>query len=286
MLRKKVCWTEFARDLEKYRAWGDGSTLFGFPQYSGGVFDYPADMNLRASRVSRLALDQSLTDGEYDCLAAILGRFSGENAMDLEEMDGFFAALICGPVTVPPSVYLDEIWGGRPAPFATEAKLREFLNLGMRHWNFIARALASPDLVFIPRLVGEADEEIPRGNRWARGFLRGVSLCRESWDEIFDDENRFAILLPVLALAHENDPDPELRSWKTPPAPYLRKEVLAGLSVAVQALYDLFRSGHREEAAMEKTESRPSGRKPGRNDPCYCGSGRKYKRCCGNITVH
>ncbi len=23
------------------------------------------------------------------------------------------------------------------------------------------------------------------------------------------------------------------------------------------------------------------GKKPGRNDPCPCGSGRKYKACCG-----
>ena len=21
--------------------------------------------------------------------------------------------------------------------------------------------------------------------------------------------------------------------------------------------------------------------KPGRNDPCWCGSGKKYKKCCG-----
>ena len=24
-----------------------------------------------------------------------------------------------------------------------------------------------------------------------------------------------------------------------------------------------------------------SGKKPGRNDPCPCGSGLKYKKCCG-----
>jgi len=47
-------------------------------------------------------LDQSLTDEEYDRLAAVLRRFPSEDAMDLEEMDGFFAALICGPVTVLP----------------------------------------------------------------------------------------------------------------------------------------------------------------------------------------
>ncbi|MBL1321237.1 MAG: SEC-C domain-containing protein [Methylophaga sp.] len=23
-------------------------------------------------------------------------------------------------------------------------------------------------------------------------------------------------------------------------------------------------------------------KKTGRNDPCYCGSGRKYKKCCGS----
>jgi hypothetical protein len=24
----------------------------------------------------------------------------------------------------------------------------------------------------------------------------------------------------------------------------------------------------------------PSGARPGRNEPCHCGSGRKYKHCC------
>lgn len=31
----------------------------------------------------------------------------------------------------------------------------------------------------------------------------------------------------------------------------------------------------------EREGRRPSGEKPGRNDACPCGSGRKYKRCCG-----
>ena len=231
---------------------------------------------------NQAALDQSLSDAEYDRLEAILRGLPGENVMNLEEMDGFFAALICGPVTVPPSAHLDEIWGGGPGPFATEAEFREFLNLAMCHWNLIARSLASSDLVFIPRLVIEGDEAIPRGNRWARGFLRGVGLCREAWDEIFEDEDRFAILLPVLALARENDPDLELRSWKTPPGPELRKEVLAGLSVATQSLWDYFRSGSSRTSVRD-----PATRsKIGRNDPCYCGSGKKYKRCCGSVTVH
>jgi uncharacterized protein len=31
--------------------------------------------------------------------------------MNLEQLDGFFAALICGPVNVPPSEYLPVILG-------------------------------------------------------------------------------------------------------------------------------------------------------------------------------
>ena len=232
---------------------------------------------------NQAALDQSLSDAEYDRLEAILRGLPGASAMNLEEMDGFLAALICGPVAVPPSAHLNEIWGGGSGPFATEAELREFLNLAMCHWNWIARVLASPDLVFIPRLVIEKDEAIPRGNRWARGFLRGVGLCREAWNEIFDDEDRFAILLPILALAHENDPDPELRSWKTQPGPELRKEVLGGLSVATQSLWDYFRSGGRSRTPDRVPATRS---KIGRNDPCSCGSGKKYKRCCGSVTVH
>jgi preprotein translocase subunit SecA len=33
--------------------------------------------------------------------------------------------------------------------------------------------------------------------------------------------------------------------------------------------------------AASHQEAVPAGKKVGRNDPCPCGSGKKYKRCCG-----
>jgi len=33
--------------------------------------------------------------------------------------------------------------------------------------------------------------------------------------------------------------------------------------------------------AASQREAVPVGKKVGRNDPCPCGSGKKYKRCCG-----
>jgi preprotein translocase subunit SecA len=37
-----------------------------------------------------------------------------------------------------------------------------------------------------------------------------------------------------------------------------------------------------EEEDLEALRPEPAqSNKPGRNDPCPCGSGKKYKKCCG-----
>ena len=54
---------------------------------------------------------QPLSDAEFDRLEEILKRFRDKRAMNLEQLDGFFAALICGPNIVLPSEYLPRFWG-------------------------------------------------------------------------------------------------------------------------------------------------------------------------------
>ncbi|MEJ2041340.1 MAG: SEC-C metal-binding domain-containing protein, partial [Desulfosarcinaceae bacterium] len=43
----------------------------------------------------------------------------------------------------------------------------------------------------------------------------------------------------------------------------------------------LFFSGGGDEAPKKKKPMRRQDAKVGRNDPCPCGSGKKYKKCCG-----
>ena len=40
-----------------------------------------------------------------------------------------------------------------------------------------------------------------------------------------------------------------------------------------------------EEIKPKKNIPNISGKKIRRNEPCFCGSGKKYKHCCGNLTV-
>jgi hypothetical protein len=41
--------------------------------------------------------------------------------------------------------------------------------------------------------------------------------------------------------------------------------------------------GYRPEASRAEQEARGVAWPPGRNDRCWCGSGRKYKKCCGRV---
>ena len=55
---------------------------------------------------------EPLTDAELDRLGDFLKGCKGGKAMNVERLDGFFAALIAGPETVMPSEYNREVFGG------------------------------------------------------------------------------------------------------------------------------------------------------------------------------
>ena len=54
---------------------------------------------------------QSLSEAELERVREILDRFGDKRAMNMEQIDGFLAALVCGPDDIPQSEYLPEIWG-------------------------------------------------------------------------------------------------------------------------------------------------------------------------------
>jgi len=125
---------------------------------------------------------EPLTDAEFERLSGILGRFDNKQPMNLEQLDGFLAALICGPEIVRPSEYLPVIYGSDMVledSFGSQSVLQDFLSLIMRHWNVIADTLHSGD-VFLPLLL-EDENGISHGNDWAKGFLRGMELRRADW---------------------------------------------------------------------------------------------------------
>jgi uncharacterized protein len=230
--------------------------------------------------------NEPLTDAELDRLGDFLKSCKGGEAMNLEELDGFFAALIAGPETVMPSEYYPEVFGGEMSEtceFESLDEANEVLGLMMRHWNTIAAALHKGE-VYVPLLL-EDENGLTLGNDWARGFMRGMGMRHGGWAKLVDDEEHGGCVIPMMMLYHEHDKDPEMRP--EPISPEKREEVIVHMAGGLVGAYRYFRS-HREAhgGTAFTPEPRRSTSKVGRNDPCPCGSGKKYKRCCGGPTIN
>jgi uncharacterized protein len=188
-----------------------------------------------------------LTDDEFAKLGEFLRSIKNSRAMSLEEMDGFFTALVCGPEMVLPSEYLPYVWGSeqsRSGIFETLEEAQDILDLVTRHWNTIAGILYR-GRVYFPFLL-EDEGGLAQGNDWAKGFMRGMGLRRDSWSELVNDEQHGGSLVPIFTLAYEHDADPKLRS------PLISREkrvgILADLTVGIPVIYEYFRSERRASA--------------------------------------
>jgi len=231
------------------------------------------------------AQHEPLTDAEFDRIGKFLKSCKDNKAMNLEELDGFFAALIAGPETVMPSEYLPEVFGGEMSDaceFDSLNEANEILGLMMRHWNTIA-AILHKDEVYVPMLL-EDENGVVHGNDWARGFMRGMGMLHDGWAELVNDEEHSGCMVPVFMLYHEHDEDPEMRP--EPISRERREDIIAYIAAGLLGAYRYFRSQRQANAGTYRPEPRRSTPKVGRNDPCPCGSGKKYKRCCGSASIH
>ena len=227
--------------------------------------------------------NEPLTDAELDRLADFLKSCKGGRAMNLEELDGFFAALIAGPEPVMPTEYYPEVFGGDMAEtcmFASVEEANEILGLMMRHWNTIAATLFKGD-VYVPLLLKD-ENGVEHANDWARGFMLGMHMRHHGWAELVGDDDHGGWLIPVMMLYHEHDEDPKMRP--EPISPKQREEIIVHMAAGLVDAYRYFRSRQTAHAGS-KAEWRHKAAKVGRNEPCPCGSGKKYKYCCGSATI-
>ena len=196
--------------------------------------------------------------------------------MTVEGMDGLFCALIAGPELVSPSEYMPVVFGEEPwreSAFESIDEANELLALMMRHWNSIVAELQTDGVYEM--LLDEADDRGVVGRKWAQGFMRGVAMRKAGWLELFTDENEGQLAtIPIVA----GEVDPEF-----PPTPLSEEkaeQLVVYMGAGLGRAYRHFKE-RRRNAPRAASTVRRSGDKVGRNDPCPCGSGQKYKKCCG-----
>lgn len=218
-------------------------------------------MNKLPSRLRRL--DDALADLPVE-----------DEAMLLSELDGFLTGILLCPEAVMPSEWLPRIWGGGgDAPYDDPADVRWFAEMVMARHNEIARDLGrgKPQPLFdIDARNGEVLWDL-----WIEGFGAAVELCPDGWSEIAggDDPDARDALAEMTTLVDIVAEDTALTSV----------EINAVCDEAADRIGSLIMRLHRwrvVRAGLAEAPEKPV--KIGRNDPCSCGSGRKFKRCCGS----
>jgi uncharacterized protein len=79
-----------------------------------------------------------------------------------------------------------------------------------------------------------------------------------------------------------------MRPYKEPVSAERREKLIVGAAAGVTGIYRYFEAQRLVETELYGNEStfRRVTPKIGRNDPCPCGSGKKFKQCCGRTTLH
>jgi uncharacterized protein len=248
------------------------------------------------------ALSRPLSDGDLADLADLLGaEWAPDATMDIEQLDGFLAGLICSPRVLAPSAFVAEIFDDAEPAFPDTATAQRFFELLMRRNNQIATALNAPierlddPRAYAPLLLDwTADVEVARslaaaghteplpllGEQWARGFLHAVALAREEWERLPEGDDAGAELVDealtaIAALIPADDEEPAAGAATAED----RDELVNDAVIAAYELREYWRDAQFDEIRVKEPIRRAA--KVGRNDPCPCGSGRKYKLCHG-----
>lgn len=204
----------------------------------------------------------------------------------VEQLEGFLATLLVCPELIPPSRWLPYVWstdgGGDHAPaFKTLEQAQEILGLIMARYNDIALSLLDEENGYEPIFAVDPADDVALWELWVSGFSRAAGLALDSWDAIAesDDEDAVLALAGIMALDLIERGDSDLSADKIEKLKRSAPELI-GIWVNELARWRLA-SARVTPAAPARSSRAPPDERVGRNAPCPCGSGKKYKRCHG-----
>lgn len=231
-----------------------------------------------------------LTDEEMTELDQFLLDTEGiEESMDISTLDGFLTAIVCGPKAIMPSEWMRWVWDmerGEDSPeFKDQAEAQRILGFLLRGMNDIAQTLLREPEHYEPLLMEKPNggDPIPIIDEWCSGFMKGVRLDSEGWLPILAGKADW--MSTILLYGTEE-------GWEALEKKNLsldeHKALAGGLAESVRKIHALWLEQRGKQVAADgipnfvRREPVRTPPKVGRNDPCPCGSGKKFKQCHGS----
>ncbi len=197
-----------------------------------------------------------------------------EGILGLADLDGLLTAVVSGPNLIPPSQWLPAVWGDFEPEWESEKEAQKVMMLMIDIMNSTASTLMDSSEEFQPLFYERKvdGETITIVDDWCEGYMCGVSLAQELWDSAGQEMEK--LLTPIKGFT-------ELTDWQAHDLP-TKAEVVNiqnAITPNAQAIH-VYWQQRREDFKPAVSTVRRDAPRIGRNDPCPCGSGKKYKKCC------
>jgi len=218
-------------------------------------------------------------------------------SMGYAEAAGFLFAVACAPELVEPSNWLLVVIDPDNAVEINVENKKAVTAALMSLYNDITiqvqkdKALLPPEVSFCADAMANLEPDASVA-KWAAGFKSGYVWLEKMWTGYIPVElkeqfgNQLSVLFFFSSKSTANSLFEEVNNpevtWNSMVENMQRlfPEALTGVAL-------LSNSIHQALATRENATQQASGQnsKVGRNEPCPCGSGKKYKKCCG-ASVH
>ena len=236
-------------------------------------------------------------DKKYDGDAAMREQLrKAGSPRSLHEVYGLFYGLLAAPKLVMPSSYMPLLLGENQIPFESQEEAQRFMGGLMSLWNVLVdcqetKVFRFPETNYPATLEG-LKQRVLEDRRLLEWFFTGLNMGATDKRDIAEASPQAAGAVGNLlqeVQAYEKDLLAEETASEERVAE-IEKSLAAFEGVLIQCVHD-FTIGleplriktAREMQAMRNGSACQQARssKIGRNQPCPCGSGKKYKRCCG-----
>ena len=271
-------------------------------------------------QTSSPAAPTPLTPEDYDTLDLILDdlRTRSDETPQWEFCEGFLAALVCCRRQIAPEEYLPvlldvpdpsgasdvpDALDGHEGVFADVEQRQRFMALWLRRWDEVATALDTevqgldeeaayhPEVMDVRGAVAALPEDeratlgsdaLPAfGQVWALGFMFAVEAWPDEWAAPRDRDAAKLLdsaLQALVALTEDDTGEPTVAVFDDDSPPSVSVQRMKDFADAVWAVYDLRELWRHVGPRVATIRAEAT---PGRNEPCFCGSGKKYKKCHG-----
>lgn len=219
--------------------------------------------------------------------------------MSLHGIYGLFYGCVAAPALVKPSLYMQHILDSDNSIYDSMEQAESFINTLMALWNAIARSQVEGGDMICPEreypateagLSGKADDLASLVN----GYMTGLSLGEAHEDDFTDDALDALKSLAEILVLSEGLPETLRKEHGSLKGAGIQ-ETLDYLDSAEDIVFDCFnRIAHgladarkrrfdekRGFHKLHKNALQALSHRVPRNSPCPCGSGIKYKKCCG-----